>query len=80
MSVAYTMNVFYFQQNSNNLIVKPDDVLISYLPLAHSYERLCEVSYTSCQTYLTNIYLLGVFGLQDDGTLIVSVSVWDAVT
>ncbi|WAQ97581.1 ACSL5-like protein [Mya arenaria] len=34
--------------DSNNLIVKPDDVLISYLPLAHSYERLCEACMYSC--------------------------------
>lgn len=28
--------------NTNNLKVTPDDSFISYLPLAHSYERLCE--------------------------------------
>lgn len=30
-------------QNNNNLAMTADDCLISYLPLAHSYERLCEV-------------------------------------
>ncbi|XP_060559682.1 long-chain-fatty-acid--CoA ligase 1-like isoform X2 [Ruditapes philippinarum] len=28
--------------NNNNLVMTPDDCLVSYLPLAHSYERLCE--------------------------------------
>ena len=30
-------------QEKSGLKVRADDTLISYLPLAHSYERLCEV-------------------------------------
>ncbi|XP_052240427.1 long-chain-fatty-acid--CoA ligase 5-like isoform X2 [Dreissena polymorpha] len=34
--------------NTNNLVVTADDTLISYLPLAHSYERLCEACMYTC--------------------------------
>lgn len=37
------MYIFVFQ-HSSGLQVLPSDTLISYLPLAHSYERLCEVN------------------------------------
>lgn len=32
----------FYLFNKNNLAVTSEDTLISYLPLAHSYERLCE--------------------------------------
>ncbi|KAL4239229.1 hypothetical protein ACF0H5_000046 [Mactra antiquata] len=34
--------------NRNNLVVNKDDCIVSYLPLAHSYERLCEACMYSC--------------------------------
>ena len=42
-------------QLSGGLIMTPEDVMISYLPMAHSYERLLQVSYLAltCTGYMT---------------------------
>jgi long-subunit acyl-CoA synthetase (AMP-forming) len=48
---------FYFQK-PGGVDISPEDTLISYLPLAHSYERLLEV----CKMPVNEIFVFK-FGL-----------------